>query len=211
MKSTKYALTAALVLVALMAPRAVLADSVTYTYTGNEFTTFATGYSCGTTCSVDGSFTLAAPLVAGTTTLLTPSVYDFYVGTSGSPAFTNTNGASLPAVYITTNAADQITDWVVELLSSGNTYPAIVTCNNPDDSLQPFGYVLCAGIGNIGTVANDDLTTPTGYGGYGGYAAEIGNDPGSWSVTGTPEPSAAMLLGTGLLGLIAVWRRKRLA
>jgi len=201
MNTKTYAMAAALSLMALVAPKSARSDS-TYTYTGPQFTIFVGSASCGTVCSIDGSFTLSAPLAPGTTTLETAATlksFDFFISTAGTPAVTNTNGAVIfPAgsFSLTTDASGQITDWLIELFRPA-TGDILFTC------VEPTQHDCAATTNKIDVFNNVNITEE----------AIVRDSMGSWSVATTqiPEPSPALLLATGLLALAYAKRHKRFA
>jgi hypothetical protein len=153
----------------------------TYTYTGNDFTTFD-GVTCPSDCSIDGSFTIPSPLAASTTTYVTPTAFDFYISTADSPTWTNLNGALVGSFGFITNSSDAIIEWNIDMYSAGITDPYFVTMSIPSQAEDGF----------------ETTDTPTE------TFAENSFIPGTWtsaSLTPMPEPTSLTLL---LLGIFAV-------
>jgi hypothetical protein len=84
---------------------AVSAQSTTYTYTGNPFTTFS-GFACPSVCKISGSFTVAAPLPANLA-ITTNNV------SATSLSFTDGSNVASGALQISigTNADGNINTW----------------------------------------------------------------------------------------------------
>jgi hypothetical protein len=159
----------------------------TYTYTGNDFTTFV-GLTCPSDCSIDGSFTVSSPLGPGTTTTkVTPTAFDFYISTADSPTWTNLNGASAGPFSVTTNATGLIISWDIAFYSSGHVYPIFVTSYGDSGNTDQFTY----GLNPPMTSYIDGLNT---------------DDPGTWTMT--PEPSSLILMLTGGVWLWLVMRKR---
>lgn len=167
----------ALAMPLLVVPRAQ-ASAVTYTYTGNNFTEFDGGVTCPPDCSVDGSFTVSSPLADSSTTTASPSAFDFFVSSAGTPAFTNLNGATTDIFTVTTNSMGQIIDWAISFSLSGGLQ---LSTHTDGDSV-----VLGMRDDTMLTAANTDA--------------------GTWTapLAPTPEPSSFVLflLGTLVIGTV---------
>jgi hypothetical protein len=165
------------------------ADTV-YTYTGNPFTTFVGGLSCPPECHITGEFTVVQPLAANLGNVsVSPSSFSF---TDGNVTLTDASTGYTQAplfLFFSTDATGAITSWDVFLLTS--TYH--IQTDNDSSGGTLFQYDV-SGFG-VGSGAN--------------IAIESGN-PGSWSISSTtvPEPSSLLLVGTGLLCLGPLLRRR---
>jgi PEP-CTERM motif len=181
----------------LASPSGVRADGAgyTYTYTGNDFTTFVGGLSCPTDCSIDGSFTVATALTPDTTTDVSPNAFDFYISTAGAPSWTNSNGAVVieDTFFVTTNAADDIISWDILIGFDSGTAGSISLCG---PALAQNATIFSCGVVPLGS-AGDAWTLPVTE----RYATN--NNPGSWSPAtySAPEPSTLALLAFGLLAV----------
>jgi hypothetical protein len=156
-----------------------VANSVTYTYTGNPYNQFY-DMSCPPDCGISGSLTLSSPIGANYYGAVTPISFSFTDGTlTMSSALSNFEGADFALV---TNAKGDIIGWAIDLWQP--------------DRVDLSTYANFEGPGG------EDMTQ------YVGAFASISGDPGSWSSSLiTPEPSSFFLLGTGLLGLVPLIRR----
>jgi hypothetical protein len=213
MKTTKYALAVTLGVIALLAPRAVRADTI-YTYTGSTFNSSLD--------SINGSITVSGSLIpnqsynAGGTLLV---AFDFFISGPGTPSFTNTNGAAIREFSFTTDANGNINFWDIAICSG--------PCGDPSDPLsrlRPPAIAMCNTLSVppgvfIGSDVCDTIGSPTT---RDSYEASIlvsysSDTAGTWSsptpVSPAPEPSSALLLATGILGVMVmqVQRRKRVA
>lgn len=196
-----------LILLCVMLPGSLRADSFTYTYTGNSFGYNGSVYAL---TGVSGFFTLASPLAPGTTTDPHGAFVNFSF-TDGKSIFDLANAVSAPSGYaygpqnsfsLTTDAAGQIIGW--DIIAYSGLYPSggyIFTCNE--------GAACSSGVSQDGVNDWDlDYNADLGGGGvYGTYSQ------GSWvkSTVSTPEPSSLLLLAFGALGLLVVAGRKQFA
>ena len=173
----------------------------TYTYTGNPFDSFSGNYSCGSECAISGSFTVGNPLASnpslavleGENSILatgfpiSSSQVESFSFTDGNTTF-NQNNSYFPnsAILIGTDSNGMINDWTV-FLQFGPYTNYLYTTNTPgrDISSNQVGYYPYT---SLGTAFNND-------------------NPGTWSVTDTPEPSSLLMLSTGLIGLGFIRRR----
>lgn len=201
MRATKYVLAAVLGLTALGTSSAVRADTegFTYTYTGNQFTSFIGALSCPPDCSFDGSFTVATPLSPGTSTVISPKEFDFHISPSGGPSWTSSNGTIVlhDIFIITTDASGDIISWDIFLgLEPG---PGLLSLCGPPAA----DNVTSCGVGP--SASSGDIWETGGQPG----AFAFNNNPGSWSppVFSAPEPSSVFLLGSGLLMVISIRRK----
>jgi hypothetical protein len=163
-----------------------------YTYTGNAFNEFPdAGVGCPPVCNVMGSFTVAQALAPDLSlTTITPLSFSVTSGgvtlTDGVPADTSLD--------VSTDASGAIVNWSWVVSGPANA---------------PIARILTE---NIPGVVADDVRLSS-YGVvppplYGRRVGQVSNDPGTW--TTTPEPASFMLLGGGLVGIVAAVRRKRI-
>ena len=162
--------------------------TTTYYYTGNPFNDFRNGGACPPTCSVTGSFTVATPLAPDLPlTLITPISFSLSAGLTtlvdGDPANTS--------LEVSTDASGAISTWSWVVLGPEASISArILTENQPGLAADSVHF------GNTAPFA-------------GPLAAEVLNDPGTWSEV--PEPSYPVLLSIALFLVICGVRRRRLA
>lgn len=178
---------AATIVMSLALSLTAAAGSITYYYTGSQFTSFSGGASCATSqCNLTGSMTLANPFGANAFSDPTsPTAFSF---TDGHLTFDNSNSILINSLFAT-DGNGNITNWVVsgQLNNSGITWYQSV--NWPQSQ-------------------TGDLIQLGSQGDEQSFLA------GSWSNTApvtTPEPATWALLATGLLALAAFgWRRQAL-
>jgi hypothetical protein len=208
MKFAKYALAAAAGLLWLALPGALRADT-TFTYTGNPYTSCTGSFTCnGTTPYLTITFD----------TTLTGSQLDSLSGNPGydiSPyiiSFTITDGEYVDITNsdalsftfdINTSPTGSMESWYITAISGVISSPGFQCaqssvgftsyCTITDPSIPP---------------GSDESSLP--------FSGDFGYNltSGTWSeaTITTPEPSALLLLGVGLLGLIGMGgHKKRLA
>jgi hypothetical protein len=191
-----------------------------YTYTGNSFSGFDGIVQCPPVCSASGSFIMGSDLPANLplSSATSPLWYSF---SNGDTVFTGdpTDNTFVQLFQVGTNPTGQITEWAMTLFDpSSLTY--LETVNNPSGSFSNLipspGSVLANLTGYSGTpITVYDFTFT-----YNIFSAPIGMaintyNPGTWTVAQTdilpevphpvlPEPSAFILVASGLAGIIAM-------
>jgi hypothetical protein len=157
------------------------ADSI-YTYTGKDFTSADGPFT--TNDFVSGSLTTTTPLADNLDKAsITPASFSFNDGVN---TITNTNEFE-EGILISTNASGAITDWSI-IIGADNGAEVILIAGGPQ---------FAGGDGDMG--ANRAGSGINSVSGVFTSAAPIGV---------TPEPSTLALLGTGILGLAGMARRK---
>jgi hypothetical protein len=131
-------------------------------------------------------------LVLGTTGLISSTVSSFVITDGPGTTITQMDTDAVVEFAIDTAGDGSIVYWTVEVFSAASLPYDIMFTDN--------------GIG--GSSDSTLLLGPTGIGfGEGGEL----NDPGSWvfETVATPEPTTLLLLGSGLLGLLALAARSK--
>jgi uncharacterized repeat protein (TIGR02543 family) len=147
------------------------AGGVTYTYTGNPFTTFlGSGQSTGLS-SVSGSFTVSQPLPPNMQLTNITDLILYFSFTDGYSAFTNcSSGQTLCSAYVSTDSQSNILGWSI----SASAYPIAdgLYLGNPAPS-------NCGGNTGIGCAeASFNASVATGYAGTGvSYCGSVGFCP----------------------------------
>lgn len=161
------------------------ANAVTYSYTGNLFTSVSAPYT--TSDSVTGSITLDTPLAANLTSFTTvlPTSFSF---TAAGETISNTTPGSGSQFFFKTDAAGNITFWGATVFVGSVSQFSISTINAPTtygvfDSIQHGG---------------------------GTEQGLVSKSPGTWSVAASvPEPQACALLFAGVIFVGAATARRK--
>jgi hypothetical protein len=191
------ALVVSLVLAALALPAAALADTVTYTYTGNPFTNFATSGSAIQVFTpadiLTIQFTVAAPLINNLPSAqFSPISFSLSDGVQTITDTTPDLATRTPNPFqIATDSTGTILHWYISLADATG-------------SLSSYNFGL----------TGDDVSFGSGQ----SLAYATSSKLGTWSITDSaslpepspvPEPSTLSLGSTGLLGALAAVRRSR--
>jgi hypothetical protein len=163
-----------------------------FTYAGNNYN------SCGGTYCVGGPYALGVTFDTTLTgraldnlpfTNITATVTSFEF-TDGSGLILNNSNSAVNQldIEISTNASGHVVAWFAGAYATGDN---IQMQTNWD---SPYGFIKGA----------DFSETTASFAGNFGF---LSNDPGNWVVTAAPEPPPHVLLGTGLLGLLALAKR----
>jgi hypothetical protein len=166
-----------------------------YQYTGNNYEEINPGTLYNISMSVTGSFTTDAPLISfngDASSLITQ--YSYFDGIN---TLTELNAGG--SFSLVTDSFGNITDWIIEItnadrIAAGDPYFSISSSDGFDAGTT--GECAFADSSGCSILAIQE------------QGLVVGN-PGSWTVV--PIPATAYLFATGLLGLIGVARRKKVA
>jgi hypothetical protein len=173
--------------------------NVTYTYTGNDFTTVVGSLSETTSDFITASFTFASPLLDVNPDSATPLSWTM---SDGVESLSSADYYGSVGFDFETDASGNLLNWYFSAWGQG---PCVVSggiCTNPSFSIDN---------GNAG-LGNDLVADSVGYFAFGGstpaWYAENSNDRGTWTQTAgsaAPEPSTFLLLSAGL-GISSAFR-----
>ena len=167
----------------------VRADTI-YTYTGNQFDRFSGEAACPPVCSISGSFTVAQPFAGYLpVTSVIPLSFSFTDGATTITQLTNTfDSPFLPrnAFLLATDSQGNIRAWFI---------------------LAELG---AAGLNTTSGIGGPIKGPPIDVGDPAPGSAFVSDNPGTWSVsaTATPEPSGLLLMGSGIVGLGFLMKRR---
>src|ERR1700730_15835807 len=153
----------------------VFADT-TYTYTGNAFDVFTGSATCPAICSVSGSFSVSSPIMTSSDSSTAPLLPTIFSFTDGNTILTPGNASSV-TFDVSTDKFGNIKEWSINL--QGISGVEILT--------EFTGSAFEA----------TDLSFSSSGEGF------LQGNRGTW-VTTTPEPSTFLLLGLGLLAVLAL-------
>ena len=191
--------------------------SYVYSYTGNNFNSFSSTSAWDASMSVSGTFELPNALGSNLVgSQITPASFSF---TDGVNTITDADMAGNPQLYnvefsFHTDSNGDITSWSIYLdLGPVGTpfYPD--TLGNIGDNLVRIHTTggLFATAWDIGTVFTCTSINPDSSCATDAEYGDITFSPGTWTVSSVPIPSAVWLFGSGILGLVGVSRRKKVA
>jgi len=144
---------------------------------------------------------------------LTPYVSAFSFSDGSGSSITQAN-ATKYGFDVTTDGNGNIQSWVIfaEILPPSGTGPVYFAQTQAGFDLGPTTapYPLSLDFSLVGREANGNLASTVGAGEGDSTASPYQIDgPGQWTVTHAPEPSTLLLIGTGLLGLLAFGARSK--
>jgi hypothetical protein len=190
--------------------------SYVYSYTGNTFDGFSSPSSWDASMYVSGMFALQGAL--GQNLINSPVAPTSFSFTDGVTTITSADVATNPLLYnvdfrFSTDTNGVITDWDVFLdFGQVSTPFSPGTLGNIGDTLARIHAE--GGVSEFGKAASWDVAviyTCTAINSDSTCATEQDTggtvtNPGAWTVSSVPIPSAFWLFGTGVLGLIGASR-----
>jgi hypothetical protein len=205
----------------------LLADTLTYDYTGLDFTNYNGAFTSAD--SVNGSFTLDAPLADDLTTLTTidPTSFSF---SDGVNTISNTSFDLMDDLFqVETDGSGNITAWSISLVAGpggfggeNEIYSTSTYDQGIDDEYEyeyeyeyeePW-YYSCGFFGEDECFGGYNTYYETEYS-YSNDGNGVVDSAGSWAspvpdvpVSATPEPPSLMLLATGFVGAACFGRRR---
>jgi len=180
----------------------VQAGTITYTYTGNDYTDATTPYT--TSMSITASFTLASPLAPDTVYdgTLVPTAWSI---SDGVETITNTS-ADMLTFDAATNSVGGISSWLFGTsFTEGIADVILASFDDPSHLFVSPSTFPC------GTVNACDIIFAVGAMHVAGLAG-VASDPGTWSPASTvPEPSSVFFVAIALFSIafIACRRNRR--